>query len=140
MVQNSFSREIQAFLFIRIFRDATVFLREYEDVCRKQQGIPNFVFLDYFLGMMYGSEVLERMFRIGERFELPTDSWPVVIGHSSNPMASQKLVAGGADFALPKIKHLSKSTAIVKAFDNMEHIQWMWKNRKLWYEPTIPQH
>ena len=134
MILKSFPLALQSYLSLRSFLDARIFLQEFEEVCRKQQGLPHFIFLDYFLGMMYGSEVLKKMFEICEKFPLPNNHYPIVIGHSSNPMASAKLVKEGADFAIPKIKGKNTSPAIAKAFGDLTRIQWMWENRKLWGE------
>lgn len=72
-----------------------------------EQGPPQLLFVDYFLGAQHGHEVIEFVLqRCPQRLHRP-----LLIAHSSQDRANRALLALGADLALSKVKGLP-ATAI----------------------------
>lgn len=127
MIEQSFHPTVKANLEVVSFLSAEAFLSAFEIILNAVELLPDFVLLDFFLGTMYGSDVLERLTQAwAERDVSPT----VIIAHSSEIKFSELMVAQGADFALEKIKGLECSAALREVFSSPEDLAWLRRYRR----------
>jgi len=89
---------------------------------------PHFIFMDYFMGENYGTELIK--YAKNKRYLV---GFPIIIGHSSNLDASHEMVKVGGDFVLEKIKGLEYSASIVKHFSDIIKVREIINNRSLNY-------
>src|SRR4051794_28256363 len=128
MIERSFPEAVRAALEVRSFVDVEDFLATFDALCRTDAGrLPDFVLLDFFLGRMYGSQVLDHLLTTYRREPIPP---AVIIAHSSMAQVSDSLVQAGADFALPKQKGGETSPPITEAFGSVEALRWMKRHRR----------
>ena len=126
MVRASFSAEVLERLKIRSFLNGQSCIDEIRTLATNGV-LPDFILLDFFLGDMIGTEVLNQILPLLEN--LDDAQRPVIIAHSSERRASEAMVKKGADFLLPKIKDGATSPHIEEAFDSLASIQWMRSRR-----------
>jgi CheY-like chemotaxis protein len=128
MIERSFPAAVRAELEVRSFVDAGDFLATFDALCRTDAGrLPDFILLDYFLGRMYGSQVLDHLLTTYRREPIPP---AVIVAHSSMAVVSDSLVRAGADFALPKRKGGETSPPIAEAFGTVDALRWMKRHRR----------
>ncbi len=128
MIEHSFPEAVRAALEVRSFVDAEDFLATFDALCRTDTArLPDFILLDYFLGRMYGSQVLDHLLTSYRREPIPP---AVIIAHSSMAQVSDSLVQAGADFALPKQKGGEFSPPIAEAFGTVDALRWMKRQRR----------
>jgi CheY-like chemotaxis protein len=106
------------------FADARLAMAEYasllEAAAPDAVAIPRIVFMDYFLGGIYGNEVTDR-FRVLHREAVArgaTVPAPVIIAHSSTRNGSLAIMQAGGDFILAKEPGAAMSMAITREFSN----------------------
>jgi CheY-like chemotaxis protein len=128
MIERSFPEAVRAALEVRSFVDAGDFLAAFDALCRADAGrLPDFILLDYFLGRMYGSQVLDHLLSTYRREPVHP---AVIIAHSSMAPVSESLVQAGADFALPKQKGGETSPPIAEVFGTVDALRWMKRHRR----------
>src|SRR3954467_8697422 len=130
MIERSFPEAVRAALEVRSFVDVEDFLATFDALCRTDAGrLPDFILLDYFLGRMYGSQVLDHLLSTYRREPVHP---AVIIAHSSMAQVSDSLVQAGADFALPKQKGGETSPPLSEAFGTVDAVRWMERHRRPW--------
>ncbi len=128
MIERSFPAAVGTALEVWSFVDAEDFLATFDALCRTDPGrLPDFILLDFFLGRMYGSQVLDHLLTTYRREPIPP---AVIVAHSSMAEVSDSLVQAGADFALPKQKGGETSPPITKAFGTVDALRWMKRHRR----------
>lgn len=60
--------------------------------------LPRVILMDYYIGEVHGDELTER-FRA-----VPTPLQPIIVGHSSIPSRSRRIVECGGNLAVPKLR------------------------------------
>lgn len=132
MIDQSLPEAVHPVLEVRLFEDASEFLRVFEQTLRETpQHSPDFVLLDFFLGYMYGHQIVEKLLAAYTQAQrMPA----VIIAHSSMPEMSALMVEHGADFSLPKIKGQATSPPITHVFGTVEALHWLKEHRR----PVIP--
>lgn len=60
--------------------------------------LPRVILMDYYIGAVHGDELTER-FRA-----VPTPLQPIIVGHSSVPAKSRRIVEHGGDLVVPKLR------------------------------------
>jgi CheY-like chemotaxis protein len=128
MIERRLPQAVRASLEVRSFVEAEEFLGTFDALCRADAGrLPDFILLDYFLGRMYGSQVLDHLLSTYRRGPVHP---AVIIAHSSMAPVSESLVHAGADFALPKQKGGQTSPPIAEAFRTVDALRWMKRHRR----------
>lgn len=129
MIRASFTAAVQQYLSLSAFYDGQSCIDEILSLAAANAALPDFILLDFFLGDMVGSDVLEKI--LPAMASYPADERPVIIAHSSERRASERMVANGADFLLPKFKEGDTSPHLASAFDGVESMRSMRQHRRL---------
>jgi len=130
MVRGSFDLELLQHLSIVELSSGGAAIAAMQRACAKR-ALPDFVFLDFFLGDMTGADVLEAFQLEYRSADVAHASQPVVIAHSSERRASEAMVARGADFILPKSNAQRISAPIASAFGSLAALRWMRSHRRV---------
>ena len=123
MISNSFMPINKHIILIRLNS-----CREFYKAVNKCKNYnrPHFIFMDYFMGEQYGTDLVEHL--LDKRHLI---GHPIIIGHSSNLQASEEIVRIGGDFVLEKIKGNQRSLHIEKHFNSKEALIKIINTRKL---------
>lgn len=81
---------------------------------------PDVVFMDFFLGGLYGNEVTKLLRAAFARNGL---AGPFVIGHSSAYAASLEIVRSGGDVAIEKDRHAPFSRGVRQLFPDLDALR-----------------
>lgn len=114
---NDGSYEFSAWL------DAQEALSQLQILIENPQGadfLPDIVFMDFFLGALYGDFVTVQ---IREFFASAGLQGPLIIGHSSVPRCSARIVEVGGDITMRKDPSEPRSMDIVANFPDLASLQ-----------------
>lgn len=121
MVQRSMPQPQSEYTLIH-YLDAREALLELSVFLSEDNGLdhlPDIIFMDHFLGDIYGTEVTERVRQLFAQAGL---RGPYIIGHSSLFQCSQAIQEIGGDTAFHKNANWARSPEIVAAFPEVESL------------------
>ena len=118
---NGFPEEIRQNCELRVFAG-------WKDLKKAldENYIPDILFIDFFLGDIYGGEVVEWI-----KNNVENSSKIVLIAHSSMESANKHLVNMGVDCSLAKNKGIMVSDTIAQQFKSLVDVEFLVKNKKL---------